>query len=241
MNVNGILDQRFRTTSLKDIRRPLFLAIFLSSISLASCRNGHLPHNVKCVGWNKICANLKGDVVGPARVGSQVVIDCLDSFNKPEADYEKVEWIVEEWKLPRNDTNHFIDDQRRLHLVNVTESGSGNYSCHVAARTKSRIGSNPSFLHSLQLEAVNRTASISWPLVIYAPASDSFELVLIWSANAVLAVLFFFLLFVNERGLKRNPAIPPANDQSGGRDNRVSPVQAERRPSTKYGTLEAVE
>jgi len=239
MDVNRILGRR--TLFSKNIRRPLIFAIFLSSISFASCRNGHLPHDVKCEGWQDICANLKGDVVGPARVGSEVVIDCLDSFYKPETDDEKVEWIVEGWKLPRNDTHHFVDDKHRLHLENVSASDSGNYSCQVVAKTKSRNGSNPSLPHSVELEADNRTASISWPLLVYTPASDSFELILIWTANAALCVLFFFLMFVNERGVKRNPAIPPTNDQAVRRDNRVSPVQAGRRHSTRYGTLETVE
>ena len=102
--------------------------LVLSSIPAGLCRNGHLPHDVACEGWLQVCRGLKGDTVGPSRVGADVVIDCLGAFATPETDDDDDDcddeigenphyaWVVEEWILATNRTRHFVDERSRLHL-----------------------------------------------------------------------------------------------------------------------------
>ena len=65
-------------------------ALLFCSISLVAGRQGHLSHNVKCTGWKKVCSHLTGVIAGPARVGTAVVIDCLNAFYKEGIDGRKV-------------------------------------------------------------------------------------------------------------------------------------------------------
>jgi len=214
-------------------------ALLLCSISLVAGKNGYLPHNVKCTGWQKVCSHLTGVIAGPARVGTEVVIDCVNAFYKVETGNE-IRWTVEKWSLPNNQTEHYVDEAGKLHLVNVTESDTGIYQCHLLAVINDNADENNNFPES-HVKNATHEALITWPLKVYTMTSDALHVSLIWVANGVLVVVFAGLLFINEKSLKGRSYPLVARPDQPLKDNRVAPTPRLRINSTKYGTLDTTQ
>jgi len=216
------------------LREKSLVVLLFSCLTSLVSGDGHLPHNVRCSGWPDVCSQLKGIAVGPARVGTGVIIDCIDEFFKPEEQRgKKIEWTVEKWILPNNETQHNVDERGRIHLDNLTESDTGIYKCLVLATIDDR--QSPSANHT------THEALIKWPLKVYTPASDALEISFIWAANGVLLLLFAGLLFINERSLKSK--LPLVRRTNQPKDNRIAPTsqKTDRKNSTKYGTLDTTQ
>jgi len=216
-------------------------ALLFCSISLVAGRQGHLPHNVKCTGWEKVCSQLTGVIAGPARVGTAVVIDCVNAFYKEGIDGREVKWTVEKWGLPNNHTEHYIDEAGKLHLVNLTESDTGIYQCHLLATIDDDADNNNNFPDSLAKNATH-AALITWPLKVYTMTSDALHVLVIWVANGVLVVVFVCLVFINEKSAKGRFPLVVRPDRPA-KDNRVPTTRppTQTTNSTKYGTLDTTQ
>jgi len=221
-------------------------ALLLCSFSFVAGKNGYLPHNVKCTGWQKVCSHLTGVIAGPARVGTEVVIDCVNAFYKVETGNE-IKWTVEKWTLPNNHTEHYVDEAGKLHLVNVTESDTGIYQCHLLAAIDDDADNNNNADNHSPDSHVVKTAThealITWPLKVYTMTSDALHVSIVWVANGVLFFVFAGLLFINEKSVKsfRSPLVTRPDQP---KDNRVAPTRPSPRQrinSTKYGTLDTTQ